>query len=476
LTKDLAGNVYLPAKDIRLFVSVQSRNITTDDGYTYRLTPQFSYLYFYLVLKRLDDPMKRGGFVEIDEILLLSHWERNSFASAGKQIRRHIIEMTKRGRNIIDAQQKISGPFTLIIPSDHIQIDAPITKLMDFLDQRHISRLAKDKEVDFYNYVECMWEGDAFFNDGLLKDALPLYKEAEEAAAKSKLQELKIAAMQKIGRTLERLGDLTTADRLYQDVLKCDGLNEQAETMTYVLLGLIKYRQGDLKASEKFSYKALDMVRNKKQYKIMGGIYNGLGLVRKERKQYEEALIFFQRALEFYSLVDYFYGIQAVYFNIGLLYKLWGDQWSEQSNDLRNAHYTKSMEWVYRCISLCEKMGIGFETSQDYILLASIQRKMGNMDKALEHAKAAIKIAGDAGNMRDMAYAHRIRAVICLNMGKEEEAKAAFKLFITHLGQSGLSKDAIKKIAEENIKKLAREMSSTVPKSAGLTDFEALLL
>ncbi len=467
MKKDLAGNLRLPANDIRLFVSVQSRKITTDDGYTYRLTPQFRYLYFYLVLKRLDDPMNRGGFVEVDEILLLSHWERNRFVSVGKQIRRHILEMTKKGRNIIEAQQKISGPFRLIIPSDHIQIDVPIAKLMDFLDLRHISRLAPDKEADFYNYVECMWEGDAFFNEGLLKDALPLYKQAEEAAAKSELQELKIAAMQKIGRTLERLGDPQTADRLYQEVLKCDGLNEQTEAMTYVLLGLIKYRQGDLKATEEFSYKALDIVRNKKHYKIMGGIYNGLGLVRKTRKQYQESLTFFQRALEYWSLVDYFYGIQAVYFNIGNLYKLWGDELSNQYKDMKIANYRKGIEWVTRCISLCEKMGIGYETSQDYILLAAIHRKMGDLNKALEKAITAIDVAKLAGNKRDIAYGHRILAAIHFNRGERDLAKSAFQAFMDYLKGTGLSEETLKQIEEESIRKLAEETLSKMPLKKG---------
>ncbi len=454
-----ASNHVKQADSWKLVVSMQDRQIFSDDGYTYDLKPQFLNLYLYLVLRRLDDHRKRGGFVDVEEILLLPHWERNTLESVGKQIRRHILQMAKEGRNIIEAQQKISGPFRISIPPDQIILDVPIVRLMEFLDLRHISMLAPEKEEDFYSYVGCMWEGDAFFNKGKLKDALSQYKEAEEAAARSNLQELKIAALQKTGRTMERFGDLQIAEELYRDVLKSGALNESAEAQTYVLLSLIKYREGNLKASEDFSYKALDLVRGKKQYKIMGGVFNCLGLVRKERKSYLEAIPFFQRALEYYSLVDYFYGIQAAYFNLGLIYKLLGDGWIESDTRLRNDQYRKSIEWVQRCISLCNKMGIAFETSQDHILLASIYRKMGEMDKAMRHVNTAIEVATIAGNTRDLAHAHRILAVIKLNMGKQDEAKAAFKLFYEYLEQTGLSRDTLNNIVQETIRKLAKEMS-----------------
>src|SRR3990172_7385166 len=96
-----------------LLVSVQNRQISTSDGYRYKLTPKFLYLYYYLALIRLEDPEKRGGFVWGQQSTTLPHWERPTVENVEKGIWRHIRNMKRIGHNIIEAQQKTKGPFRL---------------------------------------------------------------------------------------------------------------------------------------------------------------------------------------------------------------------------------------------------------------------------------------------------------------------------------------------------------------------------
>lgn len=431
-------------ENTEIFISVNESKIRTSDGYEYNLTPHFLYLYYYLALKRLHDPAGTGGYADTTEIISLPYWERNDLESIGKQIRRHIVDMEKEGRNIIEAQQKIKGPFRLILSPDRIKIDVPISRLMDVLDVRHIEKLTPKQESDFYKYVECMWEGNVNFDRGYLDKALALYGQASDTAINT---ELKLAALHKTCVTLDRLGNFKDAENITQDLFTFKGLDEMESATANVLEAWVKLRLRQFKEAEKLYFKGLDMVRGRRYYRLMGNIYNGLGLIRKERGQYDEALVFYQRALEYWSLVDYFYGIQAVYFNIGNLYYLWGKRSKMAS------YYDTGIEWVERCRSLCETVHISYDTSQDHILLAGLYKKIKKMDKALDYAQTALKMATDAGNKRDIAYSYRILGKVYLEKGMEKQAASAFDECLKYLKLTTVPQEELRE-REEEIRKL----------------------
>lgn len=434
------------SEDKKLLVSANDLVIKTGDGYCYPLTKRFLYLYFYLALKRLEG--QGSGFIEVDEVLALPHWERNTSASVGKQIRRHIVKMEGLGRNIIEAKQKIHGPFRLKLSPKQIQIDVPVAVLAEKLGLNRVVKLEASKEAGFYDFVDCLWQGEAAFADGHLKDALDSYRKASRASINP---DQRVIAMQKAGRALMQLGDLEKARLTFQKIFEIKKLNELEEATNYAYLGLIKYRLRSLDEAERLFHKSLDVIQGKKYYRVLGDIHNGLGLIRKERNQYKEALMFHQRALEYWSLVDYFYGIQACYFNIGNIYKLWGDRLGEQSKEMKETYYQLAIDWVNRCVALCEKMGIAYETSQDHILLSSLALKTGNPDKALEYAEIAIDMAKKAGNKRDIAFAHRMLGKVYLARGAQDMAKSSFLAYLKYLRKIGLNKEYSKE--REKIKK-----------------------
>ncbi|MDA8161941.1 MAG: tetratricopeptide repeat protein [Desulfobacteraceae bacterium] len=431
-------------ENTEIFISVNESKIRTSDGYEYNLTPHFLYLYYYLALKRLHDPAGTGGYADTTEIISLPYWERNDLESIGKQIRRHIVEMEKEGRNIIEAQQKIKGPFRLILGPDRIKIDVPISRLMDVLDLRHIEKLTPEQETDFYKYVECMWEGNVAFDSGFLKEkALPLYKQASGTAINS---ELRLAALHKICVTLDRLGRYNEAHDICEAVLKIKGLDEIEYAAAYILLAWVKYRLREWPEAENLYHKGLHIIRGKRYYRLMGSIFSGLGLIHKGRKEYIEALAFYQRALEYWSLVDYFYGIQSVYFNIGNLYYLWG----KQSQDMSN--YREAIKWVNQCISLCERIHISYDTRQDYILLAGIHLRIGKLKEAFEYADTAKKMALSAGNKRDIGFSDRIFAKIYLKKGLTAKAEEAYKSCLEYLQQTDISEIELKEFEAEFVR------------------------
>ncbi|MDA8088369.1 MAG: tetratricopeptide repeat protein [Nitrospiraceae bacterium] len=442
-----------PDKRIDLFINVKDSKVRSGDGVEYNLTPHFLYLYYYLALKRLHDPSGSGGFADADEIISLPYWERNDLGSVGKQIRRHIVDMEKKGLNIIEAQQKVYGPFRFMLLPDEIHIDVPIFELMDLLDVRHIHKLKQEEESAFYKYVESMWEGDDSFDKGILKKALTFYEKASEAAINI---ELKITAKLKVGRTLERLGDFKNATLICEEILNYDGINAVGLCKTNIFYGWLNYRQRHFQDAEEHYYKAIDNIRGKKYHRLFGDIYNCLGLLRKERGQdgeYDEALRFYQLALEYWSLSEYYYGIQAIYFNIGNLYVAWGDKVGPDNKSIKLYNYQKAIEWTKRCVSLCKKMDIANETSQDHILLAELYLKLNDLDNSLEYAKTANDMALVSGNKRDIGYSYEVLGKIYLRRKLRSEAESAFRSCLEYLKKIDISDEEFRE-REEEIRKL----------------------
>ena len=435
----------------RIIINASASKISTPSGYTFSLSKQFLYLYFYLAIKKINDHLDDGGYVYPEEISVLPCWHHNNAASVGKQIRRHVVEMEKIGKNIIESQQKIAGPFRISILRKHIKIDGSITTLMNILDLRSAKALKGEPETTFYDYVKCMWEGNACFDDGYLKDAVASYEHAKKSASNSKQE---IASMQKIARSFERLGSMIKAKNIYNKILNRKDLDELEMSSTYTSLAWLQYQQEHIKDAEDNYNKALDIVRGKKYNRILGSIYNGLGLIRKVRGEHQEALMFYQQALECWSIVDYFYGIQAAYFNIGNLHKIWGDDYGNQNKVSQIYQYRSAIKWMVECITLCEKIGIAHETCLDHILLAELYLKTSNIKKALSFAKVSNKMALSSGNQRDIANSYRILGYTYLEMGIKEKARASFKSGIDYLKKLGVSKIVIKEKEQKIIKLL----------------------
>ena len=366
--------------------------------------------------------------------------------------------MEKIGHNVIESRQKIYGPFRLIIPPDHIELNGSLNDLKDLLDLRHITELPKDEAAKFYTFVESMWYGYDNFNKGHLPEALVSFEQALSSAVN---EDQKIVATQKVCHALARLGNFDEALTLCQKTLEFETLDAREHAWSLILIAWIKLQQNLSNEAEELYYQALDLIRERRDNKIKGYVNNGLGLIRKSRGQVKEAMAFYQRALEYWSISDDFYGIQAAYFNIGNLYKVWGDQSGKQDEKDQIPRYHHGIEWVMRCSSLCERMGIGNDMSQDQILLAKLHLKMGDIVKAEEYANIGNERALKSDNKLDIAYSYRMLGRVYMTKGERERAEEAYMNFLTYIRLVGLPKEDLNQ-REEAVKKI---LSDTGPQN-----------
>lgn len=341
--------------------------------------------------------------------------------------------MERIGKNLIEAQQKIKGPYRLIIVPQKINIDVDTQTISEYLRLNKLAvYYAEEQKEDFYGYIEAILQGDIHFNEGLLNRAA---RSLEQALNHSATVDQKVVAMHRLGRTYERLGDYGKALKIYQLAIKILKKGTHADyynlALTYNNLAWLYYRKNNIKLAEKTYYLALNLIRGKTHNDLLGKIHNGLGILYDLQGKYEEAIGFFENSLVLTCSESDFYSVSATYFNIGNIYKKRADEIVKRKKVIKKElpkqakeFYLQAIGWAEKCIKLTDRAGVGDETSQDRILVSHCYFMLGNYSKASEYAEDAEKMATRAGNPRDIALSCKILGDIYLATDKEGKVKA----------------------------------------------------
>jgi len=344
-----------------------------------------------------------------------------------------MIKMERIGKNLIEAQQKIKGPYRLIIVPQKINIDVDTQTISEYLRLNKLAvYYAEEQKEDFYGYIEAILQGDIHFNEGLLNRAA---RSLEQALNHSATVDQKVVAMHRLGRTYERLGDYGKALKIYQLAIKILKKGTHADyynlALTYNNLAWLYYRKNNIKLAEKTYYLALNLIRGKTHNDLLGRIHNGLGILYDLQGKYEEAIGFFENSLVLTCSESDFYSVSATYFNIGNIYKKRADEIVKRKKVIKKEvpkqakeFYLQAIGWAEKCIKLTDRAGVGDETSQDRILVSHCYFMLGNYSKASEYAEDAEKMATRAGNPRDIALSCKILGDIYLATDKEGKVKA----------------------------------------------------
>jgi hypothetical protein len=81
--------------------------------------------------------------------------------------------------------------------------------------------------------------------------------------------------------------------------------------------------------------------------------------------------------------------------------------------------------WIKQCMSLCARLAIADDVSDDRILLSHVHRRLGNSVLALKAATEARDNSVRAGNERCIALACREIAIAYIDRGDERQALEA---------------------------------------------------
>ena len=226
---------------------------------------------------------------------------------------------------------------------------------------------------------------------------------------------------------MERQGDFEEAERIrherHADLGQAGKYELWAEARDLALAAWTEYRNERIDEAEALYRQALERAQRQGLFVVLGDIHNGLGKVAMRRGQYREAIRHYLEALDVWLVSDYFYGVQAVYFNVGVVYREWGGQF-EQGGHRRQAKqmYELAAEWTERCVRLCETMLIGDDTSEAEAQLASLYVKLGKFGKAFKIALHAQQMAFRAKNQHSIIASARALAAAYLARSEPEQA------------------------------------------------------
>ncbi len=436
-----------------VIIHVRARALTVSDGYRCPLTDRLFFLYLLLAWQRRAQNASGDGYVGCDVIRRLPYWEKNSLLSVGKQVRRHILNMERQGRNLIEYQDRVKGPFRLRLPAEAIRFDVAPGEVRRLLDVPLSQGPGRPQDAQaLYRYVQAMCQGNAAFDAGMLDDSRTAY---EEALKEAFTPEQTVTALQKIGRVLERQASYERARLLFVRALhlrqRHAELDDSTAARTHLFLGWLEYRQGRYTKARDHYHQAMDLVRGKRDDWLLGHLYNALGLIEKRGDDYHEALALFRTALDYWCRADYAYGIAAAYANIGTTHARWGNHLRDHRiRDQALKQYRHAVEWLQRCLELSTRARLGEDTSEAQGMLAEVHLELGDLDRAWTMARVAREAAQIAGNELDLASASLILGKLHLAKGESgeartlmEEARARFE----RLGHADRAKEIAARLA-----------------------------
>ena len=389
------------------------------------LKPQYFDLYAYLAARRVQRPELDDGFASCEEIQMLGSWAGNSAASVGKQIARHMKEFEADGAVFIEAAKRATGPYRLDVDAPAIQLDLPATELLARLGLAdHSTSLARYPEDVGFKFSEQYWRGVCFFDQGYLVRS---YLSFRRALKQAPTPQLRAAAGFYVRRILERWGKLDKAalfrEKHQEDIRKCGRYEGWARARDMTIAAWLEYRQDRLDEAEDLYRQALTIVQRLGLLREIGEIHNGLGEIARQRNDREKALRHYLEALDAWMLADYFWGFQAIYLNIGAMYRSWGDEFAQRGNWVEaKRKYHLAIQWTKRCVDLCRELGLGDDMAEDHAQLSSLYRKLGRNDLALDHGKTAQKMSLRSGNRKNLIAA--IRALLAVHLERDESQEA----------------------------------------------------
>ncbi len=216
------------------------------------------------------------------------------------------------------------------------------------------------------------------------------------------------------------------------------------------LLGTIYGDLGDVKNAIENFESALGRSINENNFIVKGKIEINLGIVNNIKGLFDEALIYFKRALISYEKIDDKKRIAEIHQNIGMVYTKKGDyksalnQFDEslafavESNylqiigfvylsksyvfsqmtdySLANAFADKAMEVAYK---LSDKLTI----AEVYKIKGIIQRNLKNYPLSENYLQTSLRLNVEAGNELNQAETYHELGLLYRDMGKTEESE-----------------------------------------------------
>jgi len=209
--------------------------------------------------------------------------------------------------------------------------------------------------------------GETYYHSGEWSKATEYYKKAETLAgndpdtwAKSKLR---------LGELLTKIGDYQAAksalDMVYASRDKI--IDRKLLPELYYVLGMSCFFMGEYDSAEEHLTEALKFSQQYADYRVMGYSSIGLGILHRKQGDYNMAIELFNRAKEYFEVVNHKVGITKALINLGITYYDMYDSTAE-SYLLSAKNMLKSVSDKYISAFVAKTLGIMYVSQEQWKL------------------------------------------------------------------------------------------------------------
>lgn len=309
---------------------------------------------------------------------------------------------------------------------------------LDYLHEAdHVSKEVEGQliEVEILNAL-----GNVYLDLQVYDSAYTYYQIGLQLSINKNNEDMKSTILSNIGEIYRELNDYDSAIELYQ--MSLSGLDEAIDLTRRIYplsnLSAVYLAKGDLEKAEEYSNLALDLARKCDDRIIESVSLKYLGIIARERHQYELAISLLNKSLTIYSQTKEILLSTEVLFELHQVYR---DQ-----NDLNQA-----LIYLNEVILNAEKINAEHILAQAYKRLINDHQTLRNTENALYFANKYIEIVTKIDKSK---IAQRLSGI---NLQKQAEIAYQERETYFHLSQE---LDEKAKLIEKNNEDLAKAYQS----------------
>jgi tetratricopeptide (TPR) repeat protein len=225
----------------------------------------------------------------------------------------------------------------------------------------------------------------------------------------------------RLGKLIMKLGQFNKAEELY-DILLNQTNNDGEKSLVYYQLGVVKRNQGKYEEAIGFYEKALEIDQKNlaPTHSDLAASYNNIGMVYDNMGEYSKALSSHEKAIEIFekTLPENYPLLATSYNNIGLVY-------------MNIGAYSKALSYYQKDLEISQKTlpANHPDLATSYNNIGLVYDNMGEYSEALSYYEKDLEIRKKTlpANHPDLAGSYNNIGTTCYNMGDYSKALSYFE-------------------------------------------------
>lgn len=404
-------------------IAVKDQRVEVD-GRSLALSPRFFQLYCLLGYRRASG---HDGFLYVRDIHRLPLWSGASLDSVGKSIHRHVGQMRRVGVDLIESPPRgTTKLFRLKGAADAVYFDVPLPEIRAYLGLDLLIREDSKRGVDgVLRFSWALARARLKMESGHVQAAKAALDEAARVPDRPPRDRIDLLLLR--SRILEHEGNLqdavTCAEEAFELGHVVDYLTQARMHIRLGFLGVIRRRPERYPQARAHYLEAFRLLEGHRHFTELSQVATGLGHLSRRGGDYDTAHAHFMRALEYATADGWAWGIQAAYFNLGLVQAERGDMLRDSG--AARAAFVEAARWLELADEFVQRTGMKY-TSEGQAVLAHVYLKLGSAETALVWAKLALDQARAAGHRKAEALTLAVLGECQRAVGAADQALANF--------------------------------------------------